>query len=154
MAELQQTEKRTLRYDFTAVEAHDHGVELAKATQELREIEEEKKSISSSYKAKIDEKKARTNVLSQMVTNGWEMRDIECRIEYNQPQEGKKTIYRADNGRRVGVEAMTDYEWNLFNQPKGDPKEEEESFPDDTEDADYEETDTKGLPGSRKQIGY
>lgn len=153
MAELQQTEKRTLRYDFTATETHDHALELAKKNQELAQLEDQKKSVISSYKARIDEVQARINALSEKVTTGWETRDIECRVAYHQPQEGKKTIFRTDTGKKVSVEAMTDYEWNLFNQAKDEPKE-TDAFPDDTEDADYEETDAKELPDSRKQIGY
>lgn len=113
------TEKRQLRYDFTAVEIHDLSIELANKTKELSSITEEKKSINSQFTARINEVKASTNKLSNQVSDGFEYREIDCEIQFNQPTQGKKTYIRRDSNTVVAVEAMTDYDWNLFNQPEG-----------------------------------
>lgn len=111
------TEKRQLRYDFTAVEIHDLSIELANKTKELSSITEEKKSVNSQFTARINEVKATTNTLSNQISDGWEYRETECEIKFHEPGQGKKTIIRKDSNTVVAVETMTDYDWNLFNQP-------------------------------------
>lgn len=114
---LPKTERRNLRYDFTAKETHDLSLELASATKKLAAIEEEKSSVTSQYGAKIKEAKATCNKLSNLVADGYEIREVECEVIFHQPQQGKKTIIRKDSGKVTAIEAMTDWEWNLFNQP-------------------------------------
>ena len=113
------TEKRSMRYEFTAVEIHDLSIQLANKTKELAAIEEEKKSVSSQYTAKLNEAKASCNKLSNQVTDGYEIRDIDCDIEFHKPSQGMKTVTRKDNGTKL-EEKMSDYEFNLFNQPEDD----------------------------------
>lgn len=114
------TTKRSLRVDLSAIEVHDYSVQLANANKAVVSIEEEKKSVNSQYKARIDEKKASINKLSALVTDGFEMRDVECTIEYNKPEAGRKTIIRKDIDKVTAIEKMEDWEWNLFNQPAED----------------------------------
>lgn len=124
---LPKTERRALRYDFTAKETHDLSMQLANETKKLSAIEEEKSSVASQYAAKVKESKATCNKLSNMVADGYEIRDIECEVEYHKPQQGKKTIIRKDINKVTAIEAMTEWEWNLFNQP---PDESEENTSD------------------------
>lgn len=112
------TVKRSLRYDFTAVEIHDLSVQLANKTKELSAITEEKKSVNSQFTARINEVKAATNKLSNQVSDGFEYREIDCEVKFHKPEQGKKTLIRKDTDKVVAVEAMTDYDWNLFNQPE------------------------------------
>lgn len=118
------TEKRSLRCDLTAKEVHDVSIQLAEKNKSLVAIEEEKKSVTSQYKARIDETKATINKLSNVVTDGFEMREIECTIEYHKPSQGKKTIIRKDLDKTHAIESMEEWEFNLFNQP--DDKETED----------------------------
>lgn len=115
---LPKSERRALRYDFTAKETHDLSIQLANETRKLAAIEEEKSSIASQYAAKVKESKATCNKLSNLVADGYELRDIECEIQYHKPQQGKKTIIRKDSNKVTAIEAMTEWEWNLFNQPQ------------------------------------
>jgi hypothetical protein len=117
------TEKRTLRYDFTASEIHDLSVQLANETKKVGSLTEEKKSVTSQWTAKINEAKAACNSLSFKVADGYEHREVECEVMLNTPKNGKKTIIRKDSNKRVGVEDMTTFDWakineenNLFNQ--------------------------------------
>lgn len=109
--------KRSIRYDLNAKELHDYALQLAGKNKELVSIEEEKKTVVSQYKAKENEAQALINKLSAYVTDGFEMRDIDCEVQYHKPQQGKKTIIRLDTNKVTAIETMTDYEWNLFNQP-------------------------------------
>lgn len=117
------TEKRTLRYDFTASEIHDLSMLLANETKKVGSLTEEKKSVTSQWTAKINEAKASCNSLSFKVADGYEHREVEREVILNQPKNGKKTIIRKDSNKRVGVEEMTTFDWakineenNLFNQ--------------------------------------
>jgi len=112
--------KQNLRVDLSAKEVHDYSIQLANENKKVVSIEEEKKSIMSQYKAKIDESKARINKLSAIVTDAFEMRDIECEIEYNKPEHGKKTIIRRDINKVHAIEKMDDHEHNLFTQVDDD----------------------------------
>jgi hypothetical protein len=115
MSEKIKTEKRTLRYDFTAVETHDLSLSLANKTKEKVALEEEKKSVMSQYKAKLDEVTAHCNKLSNQVSDGFEYREVDCEIEYHSPENGKKTVTRLDT-KNATVEKMETWEYNLFNQ--------------------------------------
>jgi hypothetical protein len=110
------TEKRTLRYDFTAVEVHDLSVQLANKTKEVVSLTEEKKSVTSQWTAKINEAKATCNSLSFKVADGYEHREVDCEVIFNQPANGQKTIIRKDSNTLVGVEAMTIIDWNKINE--------------------------------------
>lgn len=121
------TIKRSLRYDFTAVEIHDLSLELAKKTKELSALTEEKKTVTSQYSARLNEVKATTNKLSNQVADGWQYREIDCEVIYNKPQHGKKTIIRKDTDKVAMIETMSEYDYNLFTQ--GDEQPEEEKKP-------------------------
>lgn len=112
------TEKRTLRYDFTAVEVHELSVQLANETKKVSSLTEEKKSVTSQWAAKINEAKATCNNLSFKVADGYEHREIDCDVIFNQPVNGKKTIIRKDSNTLVGVEEMSKYDWDKLNEER------------------------------------
>lgn len=109
------TEKRTLRYDFTAVEVHELSMDLAGKTKEIVTLKKQKTSAVSQYTAKINEAEATCNSLSNKVADGFEHREVECEVIFNQPTNGKKTIIRKDSNTLVGVEAMTTSDWDKIN---------------------------------------
>lgn len=128
---LPRTEKRTLRYDFTAPEIHDLSMELAGKTKEIVTLKKQKTSAVSQYTAKINEAEANCNSLSNKVADGFEHREVECEVIFNQPANGKKTIIRKDSNSLVGVEAMTQHDWNVINDENnlfgGNPLKQEET---------------------------
>lgn len=113
---LPRTEKRTLRYDFTAVETHELSLQLANKDKEVKALMQEKKSVTSQFTAKINEAEASRGKLSNQVSDGFEYREIECEVNFNQPTQGKKTIIRKDSNALVGVEAMTTKDWDIINE--------------------------------------
>lgn len=124
---LPHAEKRTLRYDFTAVEIHDLSLQLANKNKEVKSLIQKKKSVTSQCTAEINAAEAACGVLSNQVADGYEHREIECEVIFNQPTQGKKTIIRKDSNALVGIESMTAFDYdkineenNLFNQNAGD----------------------------------
>lgn len=113
---LPRTEKRTLRYDFTAVEMNDLSQRLANKNKEVKSLIQKKKSVTSQCTAEINAAEAERDVLSNQVSDGYEHREVDCEVVFNQPANGKKTIIRKDSNTLVGVEAMTQQDWNKINE--------------------------------------
>lgn len=111
-----QKDSRNLQYDFTAVEINELAVELANKNQEVARMEMEKKSVVARYKANIDLLSEQVNDLSNKVASGYEYRDVECEVIFNQPKNGQKTFIRSDTSKSF-TEKMTDTDYNLFTQP-------------------------------------
>lgn len=109
------TEKKLLRYDFTAPEIHDLSMQLANENRKLNGLKEEKKSVNSQWTASINASLATVNKLSNQVADGYEFREVECEVQFHKPEQGKKTYKRKDGGPDI-VEKMTTVDWNLFTQ--------------------------------------
>lgn len=87
--------KMSLRCVFTQEEMREIATELAQKHKEAIEIEEDKRRVMSDYKARIDTVKARMNKLAVNYDSGYELRDIDCRVDYNY-KTNKKTYTRMD----------------------------------------------------------
>lgn len=123
------SERRSLRYDFSAVETHDFALKLAGKTKELTSKTEEKKAVVSQWNATIEAIKSELTKLSNFISDGFEYRDVECTVEFNKPEPGRKLFTRSDTGETFD-ERMEQWEHNLFTQvneddmldsPLGDP---------------------------------
>lgn len=112
---LETSVKRLLRYDFTATEVTELSTELANKVQEQANVERVKKASVSSYGSQLAAIKSDIGTLSDKVASGYEIREVNCDVQYHKPEQGKKTLTRSDTGQKI-VEKMTDEEWNLFNQ--------------------------------------
>jgi hypothetical protein len=103
------------RYDFTEAEAHSLAVELADGIKKIKAITAEKKEVVKKYTRDADEVKQVCDELSVKVSDGFEMRDVQCWVEYNKPTNGQKQITRIDTAE-VFTEQMTEEDWTLFSQ--------------------------------------
>ena len=99
-----------LRCVLTPDETIAAGKELAEATSELKELEEEKSNIVANFKARSTEKEARITVLTNRIRSGYEYRNVECQTTYDSPEEGKKQTVRSDTGEITATEPMTEEE--------------------------------------------
>lgn len=113
---LPRTEKRTLRYDFTAIEVHDLSLQLANKNKEVKSLIQKKKAVTSQCTAEINAAESACAVLSNQVADGYEHREVDCEVIFNQPANGKKTIIRKDSNTIVAIEAMTTADWNIINE--------------------------------------
>jgi phospholipid N-methyltransferase len=116
VATVPKIEKRWLRYDFEPDEVHQLSVEMANKVQELQQVEQEKKSVTSSYTSRANSLKSHINDLSNKVASGYESREIDCLVKYHEPKQGWKTLIRKDNSKKI-EERMLPSEWTLFTQP-------------------------------------
>lgn len=125
---MKQTERRSLKYEFSNPEILELSKELANKTQETRQLEEQKKSVVSEYASKTNIAREQVLLLSDKVASGYEVRDVECEVQYHSPTEGMKTLTREDNGY-TWMEKMTGSDYTLFNQYQSEAKDHDEVFP-------------------------
>lgn len=111
----QQKTRRTLRYEFTNEEMRELGRDLSVKNQELRQLEEQKKSVVADFGSRMTIAKEHISSLSDKVASGYEMRDVMCMVEYHTPEINKKSYTRTDNSESW-IEPMNDTDHNLFTQ--------------------------------------
>lgn len=88
----------------------DAGKELAEATNELKELEDDKAQIVSDFKAKITAIEARVGVLSNKLRSGYEFQDVPCELRFDTPEAGQKQIVRLDTKEVVSNGVMSEEE--------------------------------------------
>jgi len=96
-----------LRYQFNDDELKERGKKLAETHSKLASLELDKKRIVTSITAQVSAVKAEAGNLAEMVSTGYEVRDIPCTATMDTPTIGKKTIRRDDTGEEVEVQPMT-----------------------------------------------
>jgi hypothetical protein len=105
MAEKQVIEK--VRYTFSRTELLELGDELARAADDVREIEARKKEATSAISAELKKANGRVFTLAGKIRDRYEMREVQCIAYFGAPLAGMKTIRRADNGEELRQEAMS-----------------------------------------------
>lgn len=98
---------KEVKYPFSRAELLELGEELARATDELREIERRKKQVNSDLAA--EQKRADGNVflLAVKLKDRYEYREVACLAVYGVPRAGMKTLKRTDTGEQLEPEPMT-----------------------------------------------
>ncbi len=97
-----------LKCDFTDAEKADFGSELARASVAKKSLEDQKKEVDAQLKADIVAQETIIARLAQSINTGSEFRNIECRVELDTPEPGKKRVIRLDTGEEVYIKPMTD----------------------------------------------
>lgn len=100
----------SLRHTFTEKETLGLARTLAEKNNELTQAEEEKKSVTSQLKARIDGISARVTEISTKITTGYEYRPTKCTVKYHTPRAGMKSLIRDDTGEVFETADMTDAE--------------------------------------------
>ncbi len=118
--------KRTLKCEFSDAEMLELGRDLSIKSQELRNLEEQKKSVVSEYGSRMTIAKEQISSLSDKVASGYEMRDISCLVDFHVPERGKKQFTRTDTGE-TWIEPMNDADYGLFTQWEDQERERAES---------------------------
>lgn len=93
---------------FSREERAELALTLARANQQLQELESRKKQVAAAIKSEIEEQAATIQRLARLVHDGYEFKDVEVGVAYDLPLRGQKTIYRKDTGEEVKVVAMND----------------------------------------------
>lgn len=111
-----------LKVSFTKEDLEKKGQDLARENGLVAEIELQKKSVLSQFKdrrAACDQKIA---ALSREISNGYEMRTVECVARYHTPKSNHKSIIRLDTNEVVRVDVMTASERQELLPFKGETK--------------------------------
>jgi hypothetical protein len=76
-----QQERINVKHVFSEDELRVISKDLARYTSEVNQLEDEKKSIVSQLKAKIDAAKAEINLHASYISNGYKYKYVLCNIE-------------------------------------------------------------------------
>ena len=108
-------ELKNVKHVFSRDEKEKISQDLVGELAKQSGLEAEAKQVKSSYTAKLDEASARIGAYTQQLQSGFEMRLMECRVEYR-PKDKKKDFFRTDSGELVVTEDMTqeDFQINLL----------------------------------------
>lgn len=100
-----------LQYHFTDAELLDLAKTNARTQSEKRALENQKAQITKQLAGDIAAKDAELQKLSELVSNGYEYRQVECSIVLDMPVRGMATIIRDDTGEVVKERRMNDSEY-------------------------------------------
>ena len=108
------TEMITGKHVFTADEMRDIASEMARKVQEQASAEDEKKSVTSSFKATLDLLMASINKLSENYRNGYDYRQIECEMKPDFDLKLRR-YFNVDTGETVKEEPIRpeDYQTSI-----------------------------------------
>jgi hypothetical protein len=67
-------------------------------------------SAKKAHEEAVEKLDATITDLSRKLCEGWEYRDIRCKVLWNDPEIGKKTFVRLDTGEIAKIDDMTDAE--------------------------------------------
>lgn len=93
---------RTLTVPLTEEKRAQIGAQMTESALEIKRIEDEKR--------KLKPLQAEITRLAEEFERGHSEIEVRCRVYFNEPQIGLKTIVRVDTGEIVSVEPMTDEE--------------------------------------------
>lgn len=110
-----------LKHTFSATELADRSQILAQSFQRLSAAREEKAAAAAQFSERIKTEEALLGKTSRELTQGWEMRQIDCKIFYNTPNAGMKQYQRSDTEEIVKTLSMDQDEMQstLFEEPVG-----------------------------------
>ena len=110
------------RYEYDRDELTDLGAELAQETQRGLTLRNDRALAMADFAAILKKNDALVADLAKRLIQGYEMREIECKVRLNEPIPGKAQIVRMDTGEIVRERAMTPEEMQrgLFEQVTGE----------------------------------
>jgi len=97
----------TVRYQFTAAEKRELAERLAAEVRRAFELDQQKKLLTGELAQSIKAANAAADSFAEKYQNGYEMRDMECGVIYDQPRPGRKIIVRPDTGEVHREDDMT-----------------------------------------------
>ena len=103
-------EVRRLMCQLTEEEYQNKSKELSRLIREKAAHEEQKRTFAQYYKELIDKTQKYIEDILPVVESGEEERPVHCRIEFNVPENGLKTVIRLDTGEMIETCDMTDEE--------------------------------------------
>lgn len=146
MQEKQDKQQLTLKCLFTEEEKTQMAKEMAQKTLEKDTIQQTMKETQAQFKAKIEACETIIKRNATYIKDGYEYRSVDCVVDYNTPERGKKTIIRTDTGETFIEDMTRDEKANLFfnvDAPKDEKQDSENEDDDEAEDSDAENEETE-----------
>lgn len=97
---------QTLKVRLTDVEILEYADQMARAIDNLTQLEEEKKAVADSYKAKVTEAEATVQRITNLVRNKYDYRPVDCEQTMDNNTGTAKTI-RLDTGELIEDRMLT-----------------------------------------------
>lgn len=104
------TTTESIKHTFTSPELAEIADKMARAAARVYQIEREKAEQAAHYGAELKAANLIAGELVAKYNQKYEMRDVECRIEWDKPEPGYKMYVRLDNGESVKEIRMTEAE--------------------------------------------
>lgn len=98
-----------LRYHFSEEEKKQLAQTMAQNVIKVRDLEEEKKAVTSQFASQINEAVATSNSATQKLESGFEMRTVDCEELFHYDEMRVFTI-RLDTGEQIKGRDMTNEE--------------------------------------------
>lgn len=98
--------ERNLDVPLNDGEVYEASKKLAAAAQEKFAVEREKSEVSQGFARRIRNLNKVIEQYSSQIANGFEERVVRCKVQFNYPSEGEKTITRCDNDAVIAVLSM------------------------------------------------
>jgi hypothetical protein len=108
-------ERISVKHVFTQTERIDIGEKWAAGTRDLQNVEDEFASVKADFKSRLERIDLDNGALCRKFSDGFEMREKECIVTFNDPSKGRKTYRLEEGGEVVREESMSacDYEREL-----------------------------------------
>ena len=100
---------KSLKTILTEKEVLVYSKQLAKANQDVGQIEAQLKEVKDDFKARASKVEAEIDILSRKVSTGEEYKEVQCFEQFNW-KDGTKEIIREDSGEVVASYDITEYE--------------------------------------------
>jgi len=97
----------SVKHTFTQVELAELADRMAQAAARVYEIERQKAKQAAHFGAELKTANLMAGELVAKYNLRYEMRDVECRVEFDVPEPGYKSYIRTDNGKSVKEAPMT-----------------------------------------------
>ena len=102
-----------LEVKFTDAEKLEMGRDVARLNQEKRRLDQKLGEIKKQLTGEIAAKETEINRLMDLLSNGYEYRQVECRIDLDTPKQGQASVIRLDTEEVVRVRRMNDEELQI-----------------------------------------
>ena len=104
------TTTESIKHTFTSVELAEIADQMGQAAARVFSIEKAKAEQTAHFAAELKTANLAHSELVGKYNLRYEMRDVECRIEWDTPEPGYKAYVRLDNGETVKEIRMTEAE--------------------------------------------
>ncbi|MBS3945293.1 MAG: hypothetical protein KGZ42_07340 [Melioribacter sp.] len=113
-----QTElKLYLPIPLTEKQKAELGERMSKVELQINSLESQKKNTVAAFTEEIKELESELYGLAKKFENNTDQVEVDCRVEFNTPERGKKTIMRLDTNTIARIEDMSEYEIKAIEQP-------------------------------------